>query len=182
MDRLALSGTSVRYSTPVPDLYFRFAVPADVPLLLEFIRELAEFENLLDHVDADEATLTEQLFGSRRVAEVVLAELGGEAVGFAVFFHNFSTFVGRAGLYLEDLYVRPHARRRGVGRALISFVAKIAVDRKCGRFEWSVLDWNTRAIAFYRSLGAVPMNEWTVQRVAGQALERLGSQNFRSVA
>jgi GNAT superfamily N-acetyltransferase len=172
---------AVRYSAPIPNVYFRFAVPADVPLLLEFIGELAQFENLRDQVIADEATLTEQLFGSRRVAEAVIAELGSETVGFAVFFHNFSTFLGRAGLYLEDLYVRPHARRRGVGRALISFVAKIAVERRCGRFEWSVLDWNTHAIDFYRSLGAVPMDEWTVHRMTGAALERLGSQNYPSI-
>ena len=146
-----------RFSTPVPELYLRYASREDVPLLLALIRELAEFEHLLDQVAADEVTLEEQLFGARRVPEVVIAELRGEAVAFAVFFHNFSTFLGRAGLYLEDLYVRPHARRQGVGRALISFVAKIAVERNCGRFEWSVLDWNTRAIEFYRSLGAVAM-------------------------
>ena len=157
---------------------FRFASRADVPILLTFIRELADFEKLLDHVTADEATLAEELFGKRRVAEVVIAELSTQPVGFAVFFHNFSTFIGRAGLYLEDLYVRPHARRMGIGRAMISFVAKIAVDRRCGRFEWSVLDWNTRAIEFYRSLGAVPMHDWTVQRVTGAALERLGSDVF----
>ena len=167
-----------RYSTPVPDLCFRYATREDVPVLLELIRELAEFEKLLDHVAADEATLAEGLFGARRVAEVVLAELKNEPVGFAVFFHNFSTFLGRAGLYLEDLYVRPHARRLGIGRSLISFVAKVAVERKCGRFEWSVLDWNMHALDFYRSLGAVPMEEWTVQRVTGPALERLGSQVF----
>lgn len=172
------SSLSPRYSTAVPGLCFRFASRADVPILLTFIRELAEFERLLDQVTADEATLSEELFGARRVAEVVLAELRDEPVGFAVFFHNFSTFVGRAGLYLEDLYVRPHARRIGIGRSMIGFVAKIAVDRHCGRFEWSVLDWNTRAIEFYRSLGAVPMHDWTVQRVTGAALERLGSDVF----
>lgn len=162
-----------RFSTPVPQLCFRFATPEDVPALLTLIRELAEFEHLLDQVQADEATLRDELFGSRRVAEVVLAEMGDEPVGFAVYFHNFSTFVGRAGLYLEDLYVRPAVRGRGIGRALIQFVAKIAVERNCGRFEWSVLDWNTRAIQFYRSLGAVAMSDWTVQRVTGKALERL---------
>lgn len=169
---------SQRFATPVPGLNFRFAARGDVPVLLTLIRELAELEHLLDQVAADEATLSEELFGARRVAEVVLAELAGEAVGFAVFFHNFSTFVGRAGLYLEDLYVRPHARGKGVGRWLIAFVAKIAVERKCGRFEWAVLDWNTHAIEFYRSLGAVPMHDWTVQRVTGAALQRLGSQDF----
>ena len=167
-----------RYATPVADLTFRFATRDDVPVVLGFIRELAQFERLSDQVTASEATLEEELFGQRRVAEVVLAELKGDAVGFAVFFHNFSTFLGRAGLYLEDLYVKPDARGMGVGRWLITFVAKIAVDRKCGRFEWSVLDWNTHAIDFYRSLGATAMDEWTVQRVTGAVLERLGSQEF----
>jgi GNAT superfamily N-acetyltransferase len=167
-----------RFATPVPGVYFRFAKREDVPVLLGLIRELAEFEHLLDQVRADERTLADELFGTRRVAEVVLAEKGEEAVAFAVYFHNFSTFVGRAGLYLEDLYVRPHARRQGIGRALIQFVAKIAVDRNCGRFEWAVLDWNTRAIDFYRSLGAVAMSDWTVQRVTGDALVRLGSMSF----
>jgi GNAT superfamily N-acetyltransferase len=167
---------SERYATPVDGLYIRYAERGDVPLLLSLIRELAEFEKLLDHVHADEATLGDELFGERRVAEPLIAEMNGEAVGFALFFHNFSTFVGRKGLYLEDLYVKPHARGRGVGRSLITFVAKIAVERRCGRFEWSVLDWNTRAVDFYRSLGAVSMDEWTVQRVTGEALERLAAQ------
>ena len=161
------------FPTRVPDLTIRYATREDVPLLLSLIRELAEFEKLLHAMQADEAGLGDELFGSPRVAEALIAELRGEPVGFALFFHNFSTFVGRKGLYLEDLYVRPHARRRGVGRALITFVAKIAVERRCGRFEWSVLDWNTRAIDFYRSLGAVAMDEWTVQRVTGDALRRL---------
>ncbi|HEX2827523.1 MAG TPA: GNAT family N-acetyltransferase [Burkholderiales bacterium] len=162
-----------RFPTRVPDLYIRYAARDDVPVLLSMIRELAEFEELLHLMQASEDELTEELFGGPRVAEALLAELAGEVVGFAVFFHNFSTFMGRKGLYLEDLYVRPHARRRGVGRALITFVAKIAVERRCGRFEWSVLDWNTRAIDFYRSLGAVALDDWTVQRVTGDALERL---------
>ena len=164
-----------RYSTAVPGLHLRYATRDDVSVLFPLIRELAEFEHLLDQVVADEITLADELFGKRRVAEVILAELRDEPVAFAVFFHNFSTFMGRAGLYLEDLYVRPHARGQGIGRALITFVAKIAVERNCGRFEWSVLDWNTHAIDFYRSLGAVPMSEWTVQRVTGDALRRLGS-------
>jgi len=171
-----------RFSTPVAGLSFRFASRDDVAQILTLVRELAEFEHLLDQVAADEAILSEQLFGSRCVAEVVLAELDGETVGLAVFFHNFSTFLGRAGLYLEDLYVRPHARGKGVGRWLIAFVAKIAVDRKCGRFEWAVLDWNTHAIDFYRSLGAVAMSDWTIQRVTGAALERLGSQAFPEIS
>ena len=165
-----------RFPTRVPDLYIRHATREDIPVLLSMIRELAEFEELLHIMQATEAELAEELFGGPRVAEALLAELAGEVVGFAVFFHNFSTFMGRKGLYLEDLYVRPHARRRGVGRALITFVAKIAVERRCGRFEWSVLDWNTRAIDFYRSLGAVALDDWTVQRVTGEALERLAKQ------
>jgi GNAT superfamily N-acetyltransferase len=167
---------SERFPTRVPDLFIRYAARDDVPVLLSMIRELAEFEELLHVMQASETDLAAELFDGPRVAEALLAELGGELVGFAVFFHNFSTFVGRKGLYLEDLYVRPHARRRGVGRALITFVAKIAVERRCGRFEWSVLDWNTRAIDFYRSLGAVAMDEWTVQRLAGEALERLAGE------
>ena len=169
---------AARYATPLPGVFFRFATRADVPVLLELIRELADFEHLLDIVTADEKTLAEELFGERKVTEVVLAELEGEPAAFAVFFHNFSTFVGRAGLWLEDLYVRPHARRKGIGRALISFVARIAVERHCGRFEWAVLDWNAHAIDFYRSLGAVAMSDWTIQRVTGEALQRLGSQSF----
>ena len=167
-----------RFGTPVAELELRFATVDDVPVLLGLIRELAEFERLADHVHATEALLAEELFGPRRVAEAVIAELDGEPVAFAVFFHNFSTFLGRAGLYLEDLYVKPHARGKGIGGCLIRFVAKVAVERKCGRFEWSVLDWNTDAIDFYRALGAVAMNEWTVQRVTGVALERLGSTDF----
>src|SRR4051812_33318695 len=165
-----------RFATRVPHLTIRHADRADVSVLLSMIRELAEFEKLLDHAQANETELADELFGATRVAEALIADLDGEAVGFAVFFHNFSTFMGRKGLYLEDLYVRPHARRRGVGRALITFVAKLAVERRCGRFEWSVLDWNTRAIDFYRSLGAVAMDEWTVQRVTGEALDRLAKQ------
>ena len=165
-----------RFPTRVPDPSIRYATREDVPVLLSMIRELAQFEELLHVMQADEPGLAQELFAEPRVAEALLAELGGEVVGFALFFHNFSTFVGRKGLYLEDLYVRPHARRRGVGRALITFVAKIAVERRCGRFEWSVLDWNTRAIDFYRSLGAVAMDEWTIQRVSGEALQRLAEQ------
>lgn len=167
-----------RYATPVPDLCFRFATREDVPVVLGLIRELAQFERLLDQVVTDEASLAEALFGERRVPEVVLAELKGQVVGFAVFFHNFSTFLGRPGIHLEDLYVQPHARGQGVGRWLITFVAKLAVDRKCGRLEFSVLDWNTKALDFYRALGAVAMDEWTVQRVTGEALTRLGTQAF----
>jgi GNAT superfamily N-acetyltransferase len=148
----------------------RPAQPADVPVVLELIRALAEYERLAHQVVATEADLTASLFGARPAAEVILADLDGKAAGLAVYFTNFSTFLGRPGLYLEDLFVRPPLRRRGVGRALFQYLAKLAVERRCGRFEWSVLDWNQTAIAFYRSLGAVPLVEWTVFRLTGDAL------------
>jgi GNAT superfamily N-acetyltransferase len=154
-------------------LLIRPATPEDVPVLLSLIRELAEYERLLHEVVATEEGLRESLFGPRPFAEAVLASRGAEPLGFALFFHNYSTFLGRPGLYLEDLYVRPEARRLGIGRRLLSHVAHIAEERGCGRLEWSVLDWNEPSIRFYRSLGAVPMNDWTVFRVAGDALERL---------
>ena len=151
------------------------ATPADVPLVLGFIRDLAEYERLPREVVATEELLHEALFGPRPAAEVLIASLGDEPAGFALFFHNFSTFLARRGIYLEDLYVRPEMRERGVGRALLSSLAQVAVARGCGRLEWSVLDWNAPAIAFYESLGARPMSEWTVFRVAGDALDRLAS-------
>jgi GNAT superfamily N-acetyltransferase len=134
---------------------------------------LAEFERLEHEANATDELLHQALFGPRPAAEVVIARVEGEVAGFALFFHNFSTFVGKRGLYLEDLYVRPRFRRMGCGAALLKHLAKIARERDCGRFEWSVLDWNRRAIDFYESLGAVPMSEWTVYRVAGEALEKL---------
>src|SRR2546423_3576245 len=137
----------------------RAATEADVPLILRCIRELAEYERLAHEVVATEDVLRETLFGARPYAEVVIAEDGGEAVGFALFFHNYSTFLGRPGIYLEDLYVRPQARGRGVGRALLAHLARLTVERRCGRLEWWVLDWNEDAIRFYRSLGAQPMDE-----------------------
>jgi len=157
-------------------LTIRSATVADVPLILDLIRGLAEYERLPHEVVATEALLRETLFGPAPGAEVLLAELDGESAGFALFFHNFSTFLGRRGLYLEDLFVRPAARGRGVGRALLARLAAIARQRGCGRFEWSVLDWNEPAIGFYRSLGAVPMDDWTVYRVAGPALDRLAAE------
>lgn len=156
------------------------ATPDDVPLLLSLIRELAEFERLLHAVDANESLLHEALFSARPDCEAVVARLDGQAVGFALYFHNFSTFRGRRGLYLEDLFVRPVARGRGVGKALLLHLAGLAVARGCARFEWSVLDWNQRAIDFYRSMGAEPMDEWTVFRVSGEALERLGRRAAES--
>jgi GNAT superfamily N-acetyltransferase len=156
--------------------HIRPATPNDVPQILQFIRELAEYEKLSDHVTATEALLHANLFGPRPVAECLIAEIDQTPVGFALYFHNFSTFVGRPGIYLEDLFVRPAARCKGVGRALLSHLAKIAVERNCGRLEWSVLDWNAPAIGFYKKLGATPMDEWTVMRVAGDALKSLAAE------
>jgi GNAT superfamily N-acetyltransferase len=152
------------------------ATERDIPLVLSFIRKLAEYEKLSDQVVATEDLLREGLFGERRVAEVVLAYLDAQPVGFALFFHNFSTFVGRAGIYLEDLFVEPAHRGKGVGKALLAYVASVAVERGCGRFEWAVLDWNTPAIDFYRSLGAVPLDDWTLFRLTGDALNRVASE------
>jgi GNAT superfamily N-acetyltransferase len=150
----------------------RAAQPADVPVLLQLIRELAEYERLAHQVVATESDLSESLFAAQPAAHAyaVLAELDGKPAGFAIYFFNFSTFLSRPGLYLEDLFVRPALRRRGVGKALFRHLAQIAVERRCGRFEWSVLDWNQPAIAFYRSLGAVPLIEWTVFRLTGDSL------------
>jgi GNAT superfamily N-acetyltransferase len=151
------------------------ATERDVPLVLSFIRKLAEYEKLSDQMVATEELLRKTLFGARPAAEVVLAYLANEPVAFALYFHNFSTFVGRPGIYLEDLFVEPAHRGKGVGKALLIYVAKLAVERNCGRFEWAVLDWNTPAIDFYRSLGAVPLNDWTLFRLTGDALDRLAA-------
>jgi len=145
----------------------------EVPLVLDFIRELARYEHLEHEVSASEPELSEVLFGARPYAEVVFACSGDAPVGFALFFHNFSTFKGRPGIYLEDLYVRPQARGRGIGKRLLAHLARTAVARHCARLEWAVLDWNEPSIGFYRSLGAVPMNEWTVYRLTGDALALL---------
>jgi GNAT superfamily N-acetyltransferase len=153
----------------------RPAAPADVALVLGFIRELAEYERLSHEVVATEAGVAAALFGPRPFAEVVIAEAGDEPAGFALFFHNFSTFVGRPGIYLEDLYVRPAMRGRGVGARLLAHLAAVAVERGCGRLEWSVLDWNEPAIGFYRRLGARAMDQWTVFRVEGESLSRLAT-------
>ncbi|MDH5830958.1 GNAT family N-acetyltransferase [Luteimonas sp. M1R5S18] len=145
----------------------------DVPVILALIRALAEYERLADQCRADAPSLEATLFGERPAAEVLIAEVGGAAAGFALFFHNYSTFLARPGLYLEDLFVQPEHRGLGVGRRLMAALARIAVARGCGRFEWSVLDWNAPAIGFYRRLGAIGMDGWTVQRVSGEALQRL---------
>ena len=159
-----------------PPLRIRTATLADVPIILRLIRGLAEYERLLDECVATEEQLHETLFGAHPQAEVVIAEWGGEPAGFALFFHNYSTWEARRGLYLEDLFVRPAFRGRGLGRLLLEHLARVAVARGCGRFEWSVLDWNEPAIGFYRALGARPMSDWTVMRMDGDALRTLAAE------
>ena len=160
-----------------PVLSIRPATVDDVPLIRQLIAELAEYEKLADAAVATDDDLRAQLFGPRPAAEVLVGEVDGVAAGFALFFHNFSTFLGKRGLYLEDLFVRPAQRGSGLGRHLMAALARIAVQRDCGRFEWSVLDWNAPAIGFYRKLGAVGMDEWTVQRLEGEALHALASHD-----
>ena len=155
----------------------RFARPDDVPTILHLIRALAEYERLSHEVTATEADLHEHLFGERRYCEVLIAEVAGRPAGFALFFHNYSTFLGRPGIYLEDLFVLPEARGQGHGKALLSCLARLAVERGCGRLEWSVLDWNEPSIRFYCALGAVPMDEWTIFRVTGPALAGLAERS-----
>ena len=157
------------------ELNFRYAERNDVSLILKFIRELAAYEKMLDEVVADEATLEEWIF-DRQKAEVIFALEDGAEVGFALFFHNFSTFLGRAGLYLEDLFVKPAYRGKGYGKALLKKLASIAVERGCGRLEWVCLDWNQPSIDFYLSLGAEPMSDWTVYRIAGKTLTDLAAE------
>lgn len=156
------------------DELFRTAERNDVGLILQFIRELADYEKMLDEVVADEATLEEWLFDKQK-SEVIFVLEDGEEVGFALFFHNFSTFLGRAGIYLEDLYVRPEHRGKGYGKALLKKLASIAVERGCGRLEWWCLDWNKPSIDFYLSLGAEPMSDWTIYRIAGDTLTQLAT-------
>ena len=153
----------------------RPATPADLPLIAQLIRDLAEYEKLAHEVRFDESVLGRKLFGERPYAEVAIGELDDEPQGFALFFHNFSTFEGRPGIYLEDLFVRPAARGSGLGKALLSHLAALALERDCARLEWSVLDWNEPAIGFYKKLGARLMDEWTVMRVDGAALTQLGA-------
>jgi GNAT superfamily N-acetyltransferase len=160
----------------MPELEIRGATEDDVPLLLSLIKELAEYERLSHEVVATEEMLRGSLFGERRVAEALLGYLGDEPAGFALFFHTFSTFLGRPGIYLEDLYVRPEFRGAGVGRALLVHLAGLARERGCGRLEWSVLDWNEPAIGFYRGIGASPVSGWTVYRVSGEVLEELAGR------
>ena len=156
------------------------ATKEDLPLILSFIKELAEYERLANEVVATEDILAETLFGERKYAEVVFARFDDQPVGYALFFHSFSTFLGRPGLYLEDLYVRPSMRGKGIGKALLAHLARIATQRQCGRLEWAVLNWNESAIGFYKSLGAQPMDTWTVYRLTGESLEKLADQSPQS--
>ncbi|MEH1784308.1 MAG: GNAT family N-acetyltransferase [Nostoc sp.] len=157
------------------NLIMRFAEPADYSVLFILIEGLAEYEKLSHAVTGNALALQEHLFGSRRYVEAILAESAGQAVGFALFFHNYSTFLTKPGIYLEDLFVLPEYRRQGIGKALLTKVAQIAVERDCGRLEWSVLDWNESAQAFYRSMGASILDDWRICRVTEDALIQLGS-------
>jgi GNAT superfamily N-acetyltransferase len=158
-----------------PACTIRFGRPDDIPTIFNLIKGLAEYERLSDAVVGNEELLREHLFGERPYAEVLLAEAGGRPVGFALYFYNYSTFLTQPGIYLEDLFVLPEERGRGYGKALLSALGRLAVERGCGRLEWSVLDWNEPSIQFYRSLGAIGMDEWTTNRIDGAALEQLGS-------
>ncbi len=155
------------------ELKLRFATREDTGKILGFIRALAEYENMADEVVATEELLSERIFDKGK-AEVILAEIDGDAVGFALFFHNFSTFLGRDGIYLEDLFVKPEHRGKGYGKALLRELARIAVERGCGRLEWACLDWNKPSIDFYLSIGATPMTDWTVYRLTGETLKLFG--------
>lgn len=159
--------------TPTADIRIVPAMERDVPTILSLIKALAEYERLAHEVEATEDDIRDSLFGDWPGAEVVLAYVGSDLAGFALFFHNYSTFLGRRGLYLEDLFVLPAYRSKGVGRRLLSHLARIAIERRCGRMEWWVLDWNESAIRFYQSIGALPMDDWTVYRLQGDALARL---------
>src|SRR5580704_14530118 len=159
----------------------RPAGSADVPVIFSLIKDLAEYERLSHEVEATEDILRRNLFGERPYAEALVGELRGEPIAFAIYFHNFSTFLGKPGLYLEDLYVKPSSRGLGIGRAILRRLARVAVERDCGRLEWSVLDWNEPALKFYKSLGAVPMTDWTIHRVTADALRSLAeSEGKRS--
>lgn len=159
------------YPTSIPGCHLRFASEEDLPAIMNFIKELAEYVELLDEVEVSEQEMSKNLFGPKPYAEVILAIYNKKPVGFALFFHSFSTFLGKPGLYLEDLFVMPAFRGKGIGKSLLRFLAVTAVSRNCGRLEWSVLDWNTRAVEFYKNLGAQSMNESTVFRLAGKSLK-----------
>lgn len=161
--------------TNIKEFKIRFAEEKDTDLILELIRELARYERILEEVQTTEALLRDSLF-KRKAAEVIIGEYEEKPVAYALFFHNFSTFVGRPGLYLEDIYVKPEMRGKGFGQAILSFLANLAVERNCGRFEWCCLNWNEKSIKFYESMGAVPMDEWTTYRVSGEKLHSLAGK------
>lgn len=161
--------------TQIPEFVIRQATASDVPLVLSFIKGLGEYEKLSHEVVATEELLRENLFGENPKAEVILGYYKKEPVAFALFFHNFSTFLGKPGLYLEDLFVKPQYRGKGFGKVMLTYLAKLAKERNCGRLEWSVLDWNEPALEFYRSIGSKRMDEWTVQRLDGENLEKLAN-------
>ena len=160
------------------DFQITAATDQDVPIILDLIKQLADYERLADRVVATEQRLRDTLFGERPAAEVLLASLEGETVGFAVFFTNYSTFLAKPGLYLEDLFVKPHARGKGIGKALLARLAKVAVERDCGRVDWQVLNWNEPSIRFYEALGAVPLSDWTTYRLTGEPLVKLSRNGF----
>lgn len=164
-----------KYQTKLEGFTIRFAQENECPLILQFIKELADYENLLGEVVATEEILKESIFVKKK-AQVVFGELNGIPVSFALFFNNFSTFLGRAGVYLEDLYVKPEYRNKGIGKIMLAFLGKIAKDNNYGRVEWWCLDWNTSSIEFYKKMGAIPMDEWTVFRVTGENLEKLAGE------
>jgi GNAT superfamily N-acetyltransferase len=176
IDTLRLKGKGIMIATDTPGFQIKSATEADVPVILSFVQKLARYEELLHEVVTTEELLRETLFGKRRTAEVAIGYLETKPVGFVLFFHNYSTFLGKPGLYIEDLFVDEDYRRRGYGRALLLHVARLAKERDCGRLEWSVLDWNQPAIDFYKKLGALPMSDWTVFRVAGKSLDELAGQ------
>lgn len=166
-------GENIR--TRINGFTIRFAEEKDARILFGMIKELAEYEKLLDKFEASEELLKESLF-QRDVAETLIGEYNQEPVGYAIFFHNISTFTGRIGIYIEDIYVKPQMRGKGFGEALLAFIAKVAVERNCGRLEWSCLDWNKPSIAFYRKMGAVALDDWTMYRVAGKSLKKLACE------
>jgi GNAT superfamily N-acetyltransferase len=163
-------------STALPEFVIRGANCADSQLLLGFIKELAQYEKLSHEAVATSAILEQNLFGERPYAEVLIAEFQGQAIGYALFFHSFSTFTGRPGIYVEDIYVQPQLRGKGFGKCLMSYIARLAIERNCSRMEWSVLDWNEPSIQFYRSIGAVAMDGWSVQRLDGAALGNFAAE------
>jgi len=163
-------------NTNNPDVTLRIAEVNDIPTIMNFIKALAEYEKLTNEVAADEEQLKKTLFGDKKFAEVIIADYKKQPAGFMLFFHNYSTFLGKPGIYLEDLFVNPDLRGKGIGKILLTHLGKIAIARDCGRIEWAVLDWNEPSIQFYKKLGAKPMDDWTVFRVTGDAIENLAKQ------